>query len=632
MKKTSTSVAAGLALAAWAAPAAAQPTATLDRFRAAPTPEDALHLSRPNDLGHLRYGAHLTLDYGLNPLVYEETLGDTSTESLAVVEHQLTGTIGLSLGLFDRLVIFGGVPVALVMQGADVSSLSPLGIAPAGGAGIGDAYVGARVRLFGEASEIFALGLQATVTFPTADLSGDANYRGDGTVTFRPDLVAELRPGIAGLRIVGNVGARIREEIRADLSNLGFGHELTYGLGLSLPVWVDGPETSADGTAAVDDATRTRLEVLAQIYGDSAFDRIGQREGTALEATAGLRFFHESGVHVALAGGPGLNRGFGSPDLRLVAMLGFASPAARAPIDSDGDGLLDPNDACPAEPEDVDTFEDEDGCPDPDNDGDGILDGSDACVMEPETVNGHADDDGCPDEIPDTDGDGLRDDVDRCPAEPEDVDTFEDEDGCPDPDNDGDGILDAADRCPLEPGVAVMQGCPDPDRDTDTVVDRLDNCPDEPGTVENQGCAAAQRVTIEEGRLEILESVFFRTNAAEILPRSFPLLENVATVINAHPEITRLIVEGHTDARGRREANITLSQRRAEAVVRFLVEHGVAAERLEARGYGPDRPRIPDASTPDQHAQNRRVEFHIPGGAEGIENRASEASHDTIDR
>ena len=370
-----------------------------------------------------------------------------------------------------------------------------------------------------------------------------------------------------------------------------------------------------------------------QAYGDSAFDRVGDREGTALEATAGARFAHASGFVATLAAGPGLARGFGSPDLRGVLQLGWATPTAAPVRDTDGDGIFDDTDRCVNEPEDVDTFEDADGCPDLDDDRDGIVDTADACRLEPETVNRHEDTDGCPDTVPDTDGDGLTDDVDACPNEAEDRDGFEDQNGCPDPDNDGDGILDADDRCVSEPGVAAEQGCPVRDRDSDTVADPSDNCPDEPGTVEFQGCREAQRVTITEGSLRIIEEVFFKTNGADILPRSFPLLENVASVLRSHPEITRVLVEGHTDARGRRERNITLSQRRAESVVRFLVDRGqIAAARLEAHGYGPDRPRVQNASTAAEHAQNRRVEFNIPGGAEGVQQQQTEAGDDSTDR
>jgi outer membrane protein OmpA-like peptidoglycan-associated protein len=100
---------------------------------------------------------------------------------------------------------------------------------------------------------------------------------------------------------------------------------------------------------------------------------------------------------------------------------------------------------------------------DKDTDGDGFPDSVDKCPLEPETVNGYMDDDGCPE--PDSDGDKIIDALDKCPTQPEDKDGFQDEDGCPDPDNDGDGIPDTADKCPNEPetinGYMDSDGCPD---------------------------------------------------------------------------------------------------------------------------------------------------------------------------
>ncbi len=114
--------------------------------------------------------------------------------------------------------------------------------------------------------------------------------------------------------------------------------------------------------------------------------------------------------------------------------------------------------------------------------------------------------------------------------------------------------------------------------------------------------------------------------------RSFALLDNVAAVLNAHPEITQIRVEGHTDSRGRREHNMDLSQRRAQAVVTYLVDRGdVAAERLTAQGFGPDRPQVENATTPEQHAENRRVEFNIPE-SEDVQQSDNSATSDTVDR
>lgn len=144
---------------------------------------------------------------------------------------------------------------------------------------------------------------------------------------------------------------------------------------------------------------------------------------------------------------------------------GFQDDDGCLDPDDDGDGILDVVDECPRAAEDVDGFQDEDGCPDLDNDGDGIPDLRDACPDEPETINGYRDADGCPDAIVDSDGDGIADGDDLCPQAAEDLDRFEDGDGCPDPDNDLDGIADADDRCPDEAedydGVSDDDGCPD---------------------------------------------------------------------------------------------------------------------------------------------------------------------------
>jgi outer membrane protein OmpA-like peptidoglycan-associated protein len=188
-----------------------------------------------------------------------------------------------------------------------------------------------------------------------------------------------------------------------------------------------------------------------------------------------------------------------------------------------------------------------------------------------------------PAEPVDTDGDGIVDARDDCPKEPEDFDGFRDEDGCPDFDNDADGILDVDDACP-----------------------------DEPGPVENQGCPTAEVVVVEVAELEILDKIYFDFDSARLQGRSNSVLDSVAEVLNAHPELAPIQVEGHTDSRGRAEYNLRLSQKRAEAVVRYLVNRGgVDASRFLAEGFGESRPLVLDATTDEEMAQNRRVEFHF---------------------
>ncbi len=577
-------------------PAAAEAQqGTLERFVPGENPDDAFHLSRPQTPGHLRFGAQLHLSYANDPLVYEQRLGDPDSERAAVVSDQLVGTLGLSLGLGNHFAVFAGVPITAWMRSGD--GRWPASIPGADGTGLGDAYLGARLVLLDGAAG--ALALQLAATLPTSAIPDEATYRGEVGPTLTPALLGELRLG--ALRLGLDLGLLVREDtVGSGANNLAFRDELQGTFGIAYRLWQQ------------EDDPRTRLALHLQMHGRSSLSAFGARGETPLEALLGLRYAEAGGLRFGLGGGLGLARGVGSPDARVVAMMGWRTPEAAPIRDRDGDGLKDDVDRCPGQPEDADQFQDEDGCPDPDNDADGILDTQDECPAEPETKNGYEDGDGCPDEVPDTDGDGLKDDVDRCPGQPEDADQFQDEDGCPDPDNDEDGVLDGVDRCPNEAGPVENRGCPDTDRDGDTVVDRLDNCPDEPGDPANHGCKKKQKVVIRRDRLEILDKVYFKTNSDRIRRRSYALLMNVAAVLNAHPEITKVRVEGHTDSRGQHDYNMQLSQRRAESVVRFLVERGgVDASRLQPVGYGPDRPIVPNAKTREEHARNRRVEFVI---------------------
>src|SRR5690606_29336334 len=137
-------------------------------------------------------------------------------------------------------------------------------------------------------------------------------------------------------------------------------------------------------------------------------------------------------------------------------------------------------------------------------------------------------------------------------------------------------------------------------------------CPEVAGAGVSHGCKESQSVVIQADRLEIMEKVYFRTNSARIDRRSYSLLDQIAAVLNAHPEILRVRVEGHTDSRGNDARNLRLSRQRAEAVVKYLVRTGrVDTGRLDAVGFGEQQPVVPDAETPEELEANRRVEFVI---------------------
>ncbi|HEY4183126.1 MAG TPA: OmpA family protein, partial [Kofleriaceae bacterium] len=172
-----------------------------------------------------------------------------------------------------------------------------------------------------------------------------------------------------------------------------------------------------------------------------------------------------------------------------------------------------------------------------------------------------------------------------CPNDPEDKDGFEDEDGCPDLDNDKDRILDKDDKCPNEP-------------ETYNGLDDEDGCPDR------------GRVVVTDTAIEILDMVYFEYNKAVIKNQSFPILDAVAATMQGNPSIQLIEVQGHTDERGNDAYNLDLSDRRAAAVKKYLVDKGVDEKRLESQGYGETQP-IDNNHNEAAWAKNRRVAFLI---------------------
>ncbi|MGB5366862.1 MAG: OmpA family protein, partial [Polyangiales bacterium] len=490
------------------------------------------------------------LDYSDDPL---------RINGAEIVDQQMTGHLMLNIGLADRIVLYVDMPYHFMIKD---SVGGATGIKESN---LGDLYFGGRFNFFGTRDDVFQIGAQATLTINTASLaSGRQSFAGQ----------ADQKPYLGGwfeLLLNFNAGDYVRIPIQAgykigpqrgDPAILFVGNEFTYGGGVLIMLG--------------DDHFMISAEAFGRTAANPTIDMWSKNE-TPVEVLGGFKWLPDFGFTLGVGGSAGVTAAYGAPDWRVVALLGYTMPADTKAPDADGDGIPDELDQCPTEAEDEDGFQDKDGCPDLDNDGDGISDAND-----------------------------------KCPDGAEDIDGFQDDDGCPDPDNDGDGILDADDQCPNDAGAPENNGCPDPDRDGDGVPDRIDNCPDDPGTVENQGCQGKQLVVIGAGKLEILEKVYFKSGSAKLQKRSWALLDNVAAVLIAHPEIKKIRVEGHTDKTGSLKYNMILSKKRANTVVRYLVGRGqVSRSRLVAQGFGPKKPLVPDAKSKEEQAMNRRVEFHI---------------------
>ncbi len=213
--------------------------------------------------------------------------------------------------------------------------------------------------------------------------------------------------------------------------------------------------------------------------------------------------------------------------------------------------------------------------------------------------------------LKDSDGDGVTDDKDLCPNTPAGVKV--DASGCPVPvDSDGDGVTDDKDKCPNTPaGVKVdANGCPLPvDTDGDGVTDDKDQCPGTPAgvKVDEKGCPQGTKEMPTDNW--VLKGVTFEVNSDVLKPESRQVLDEAVAILQPRTSV-RLEIQGHTDNTGNSAYNLKLSEKRAAAVKAYLVSKGIAADRLEAKGYGDTMPAA-DNSTPAGREANRRIEFKV---------------------
>jgi outer membrane protein OmpA-like peptidoglycan-associated protein len=479
----------------------------------------------------------------------------------AVVDSQSTLRLLLSGYVLPRWHVGLEAPFIVHQGGRAPDSFDAVDSGGASGVATGDLRLLTGVTLFTtetrEAPRGVSLGLQGELYLPTGD---EAQYQGEG---WRGEarLVGDLAVTNT-LSFGAAAGYRLRERDR--LANLQANDEVTYA-------------------AAAHIGLGQRFELVPEangavgVLGDSP-----DTEEAPLEALLGLRFFASPHFTLHAAGGVGVVGGFGIPAWRglfgVTWRVGDTADArhrfaaAAAPVDR-----------CPEAPEDLDGFEDDDGCPDLDDDRDGVPDANDDCRLGPEDRDGFEDDDGCAD--PDDDRDGFLDAADACPREPEDHDGVDDADGCPEPDDDQDTVADRADVCPA--AGEVVNGYRD-----------ADGCPDE------------KPLEIDCKGFEFGGDVLFESGQATLLARSLPLLDRIARRMIEMPELRRIRLEGHTDAQGAADLNLDLSQRRVDEVRRRLVESGVAADRIEALGRGETQP-VATNATPEGRARNRRVVFVV---------------------
>jgi outer membrane protein OmpA-like peptidoglycan-associated protein len=498
------------------------------------------------------------------------------SDRAAVVSQQLFVHVGASLNLFDRLRIAVNVPFALVDSGDAGKSLLGQTYNGPSHLALGDMRFSADLRLFGRYGGAFTMALGGQMFLPAGEAK---QYTGD---VASHGIVHLLASGEIGMIVYSaKLGFHVRDQL-PPANGAVRGDELVFGGAIGLRL------------------ANRKLVVGPEVYGSTgtatsnAFFGAGT---TPVEALLGAHYTVAPDWRIGVGAGPGLTHDLGSPQVRVIASVEWVPayvPERPRPTvgDRDGDRIPDNRDACPDHPGQPNDDPRMHGCPQvaavappppPDRDGDGIPDTDDACPDKP----------GVKTDDPKTNG---------CPPPP--------------PDRDGDGIVDAEDACPDKAGVKTddpkTNGCPpNPDRDGDGIANEVDACPDAAGPKNDDpkknGCPAAAEVG---GQIKITDQVKFATGSAVLLKESDTILSAVLKVLQDHPEIKVIRVEGHTDNQGPAAYNKTLSQKRAASVEAWLEKHGIDKNRVKSEGFGMEKP-IDDNKTEAGRKNNRRVEFHI---------------------
>ena len=453
-------------------------------------------------------------------------------------------------------------------------------------------------------------------------------------------------PGLAPAQHGGTVelGAFGRYGVYDDLLGLddaaGFGGRLGVFLSSKFFIEADGAlaPTKATGTGADVDHTPIHVRLMGNLpIGKRMAFLIGggwayQMYGNSVDASqqgigglAGLRI--NLGKRLALRGDvlvdyPLSSDNVAEETLQYAVQAGLSLIIGGGPGDKDKDRVTNDIDKCPDTP--AGTPVEATGCPDADRDGvantgdrcanttaglavdavgctdadgDGVVDTQDRCASTP--AGTQVDATGCQ---PDADKDGVFDSLDKCANTPAGV-TVDVTTGCP-TDSDADGVPEAADKCPgTAAGVAVdATGCAS-DADADGVPNTADRCAGTPaGTrVDSAGCPEVTAI--------VLEGVTFLSGSAKLTLNSQGPLNKAVAELQTRPDV-KVLIEGHTDNVGNRDANIRISKARADAVRAYFISKGVAANRLTTVGIGPDQP-VAGNETAEGRSKNRRVQLRV---------------------
>jgi OmpA-OmpF porin, OOP family len=551
-----------VALLVWPRQAEAQSSYFyLDRAQLSGAPDDGYMVWRPHAFDETRFYGSASLGYTHNPLRKETVTDDSETQYNISdpIRGQFLMYLSVGAEISKRLSLNLSLPIELYKMpgGEDPQAYG------VGGGGINsnrtavmDLRFDARVVLYESDSRNVRIGAGGALWAPTGNADAFAGddalagmLYGSGEVDFKKWF------------LTGMIGPQFRTERSIGGTNgaLYTDSELRFAFGAFLPLRGD------------------RIRLGAELWGTTGIAPVGPNNdqntfftsrNTDIEWMAEGRYSLDRQRRVWTMGGFGtrLETGYGAADFRVLISIGT---------------FFTLKDFEPGSPPPKVHFESGD-LTDPDSDGDGFPDSIDKCPHEKEDGKPPDPADGCPASA-DRDHDGIPDSKDACPDQPEDKDGVQDQDGCPETDADSDGIPDTEDKCPNEAGVRSA----------------------DPAKV---GCPSLTQVS-ENGEVQLLRPIEFEHGKAVIKEVSFPILDEVLALMKARPTV-RMGAYGHTDNTGALALNMRLSKERAADCKTYLINHGIAASRLESEGFGPNKP-IADNTTDEGRARNRRVDFQI---------------------
>lgn len=340
----------------------------LNRFHPAADGDGFLGIQGTKTPGPFDVTLNLTLGYDWRALRFAAG-GETSE----ILEHRLRGNLGFQVGFFGRLALTADLPFVLFQAGDETA-----GMPGAASAAVGDPWIRARYRVFGESSAIKrdrnegpGIAIELGTSLP---IGFEESYAGEKNTRIEANVLGSFH--ILGFGVGAVLGYRHRFE-HVELAQARFRDEWTLGVGLQAPL------------IFVRDAYGL-LEVRTTTDGWAPF---GEKATSSVQLDLGARFF-VGDVATTITIGSGFGGAIGDPALSVNVGATW-SPRAH---DADGDGIPDGSDQCVHLPEDRDGFEDEDGCSDLDNDNDTIPDDEDRCPLVEAPEGQDEDMDGCTDE------------------------------------------------------------------------------------------------------------------------------------------------------------------------------------------------------------------------------------------